>query len=107
MVYFLLAIHLIVSIFLIIVILLQSSKGADLAGAFGGGGTQSTFGPRGAQSALSKATTAGVIVFMLTSITLSILASRGTNGGSSVLQGTKAGQTQSAPAQTPAPAPKK
>src|SRR3954469_5757948 len=107
MIYFLLGIHLIVSIFLIIVILLQSSKGADLAGAFGGGGTQSTFGPRGAQSALSKATTAGVVIFMLTSITLSIMASRGSNGGSSVLQGAKAPAQQSAPAQTPAPAPQK
>src|SRR5437763_8845448 len=96
----LLAIHIVVCVFLIIVVLLQSGKSADLAGAFGGGGSQSTFGPRGAQSALSRATTVAVIVFMLTSISLSIRASRGSGGSGSVLQGTKT----SKPA-TPAPAP--
>jgi preprotein translocase subunit SecG len=102
-VYALTAIHLVVCIFLIIVVLLQSGKSADLAGAFGGGGSQSTFGPRGAASALSRATTAGVIIFMLTSISLSILASRGSNAHGSVLQGTT--QSKPAPAQTPVPAP--
>ena len=107
MVYFLLAIHIIVCIFLIIVVLIQSGKSADLAGAFGGGGSTSTFGPRGAASALSKATTAGVIIFMLTSITLSILASRGSNSNGSVLQGTKQSKpaNPNAPVQGPAPAP--
>lgn len=99
MLYVLLTVHIIVCVFLIIVVLLQSGKSADLAGAFGGGGSQSTFGPRGAQSALSKATTASVIIFMLTSISLSILASRGSTAGSSVLQGTK----QSKPANPTAP----
>jgi preprotein translocase subunit SecG len=104
MVYFLLTIHIIVSIFLIVVVLVQSGKSADLAGAFGGGGSTSTFGPRGAQSALAKATTIGIVIFMLTSISLSILASRGTSSSNgSVLQGTKS----SAPAQTPSPAPAK
>ena len=103
MVYFLLTIHIIVSIFLIVVVLVQSGKSADLAGAFGGGGSTSTFGPRGAQSALAKATTVGVVIFMLTSISLSILASRGTTSNGSVLQGTKS----SAPAQTPTPPPNK
>lgn len=103
MLYLLLTIHIIVCVFLIIVVLLQSGKSADLAGAFGGGGSTSTFGPRGAASALSRATTTGVIIFMLTSIALSILASRGSNASGSVLQGTKSSQT--APAQTPAPAP--
>ena len=105
MVYFLLAIHIIVCIFLIIVVLVQSGKSADLAGAFGGGGSTSTFGPRGAASALSKATTGGVIIFMLTSISLSILASRGSNANGSVLQGTKQSRPATAPVQTPAPAP--
>jgi preprotein translocase subunit SecG len=105
MVYLLLTIHIIVSIFLIVVVLIQSGKSADLAGAFGGGGSTSTFGPRGAQSALAKATTVGVIIFMLTSISLSVLASRGTGSSGSVLQGTKSAPT--APAQTPAPAPNK
>jgi preprotein translocase subunit SecG len=97
LVYFLTTIHVIVCIFLIIVVLLQSGKSADLAGAFGGTGSQSTFGPRGAASALSRATTGAVIIFMLTSLSLSILASRGSTAGGSVLNGTK--QSQPAPAQ--------
>src|SRR5256885_11280098 len=101
MIYVLTAVHIIVCVFLIIVVLLQSGKSADLAGAFGGGGSTSTFGPRGAASALSRATTTGVIIFMITSIALSILASRGSSANGSVLQGTKPSQ----PAQTPAPAP--
>src|SRR5205085_8022444 len=106
MIYALLTLHIIVCIFLIIVVLLQSGKSADLAGAFGGGGSQSTFGPRGAQSALSKATTTGVIIFMLTSISLSILASRGSNSSNSVLQGTKQSKpaNPTAPVHAPAPA---
>src|SRR5437899_11022423 len=97
---FLVTIHVLVCIFLIIVVLLQSGKSADLAGAFGGTGSQSTFGPRGAASALSRATTAAVIIFMLTSLTLSIRAAKSTSGvGGSVLQGTPS--KPAAPATTP------
>ena len=71
---FITVIHVIVSVFLIIVVLLQSGKSADIAGAFGGVGSQTAFGPRGAASALSRATTVAVIVFMLTSASLSILS---------------------------------
>ena len=74
-------IHVIVCVFLIIVVLLQSGKAADLAGAFGGMGSQTAFGPRGAATVLSKATTGAAIAFMITSITLSIMATR--MGGSS------------------------
>ena len=63
-------------LFLIIVILLQSGKAADLAGAFGGMGSQTAFGPRGSATLLSKATTISTVVFMLTSISLSIIATR-------------------------------
>lgn len=63
-------------LFLIVVILLQSGKAADLAGAFGGMGSQTAFGPRGSATLLSKATTVSTIIFMLTSISLSILATR-------------------------------
>ena len=66
----------IVCLFLIIVVLLQSGKSADIAAAFGGMGSQTAFGPRGAATVLSKATTWSAIIFMLTSITLSIFASR-------------------------------
>ena len=68
--------------FLIIVILLQSGKAADLAGAFGGMGSQTAFGPRGSATLLSKATTISTVVFMLTSISLSIIATK-TNGSGS------------------------
>lgn len=67
---FLLIVHILVSLLLIIVVLLQSGKAADLAGAFGGMGSQSTFGPRGAATILSKITTTLAILFMLTSLLL-------------------------------------
>ena len=62
----LLIVHVIVCLFLIIVVLLQSGKAADLAGAFGGMGSQTAFGPRGSATLLSKATTISAILFMLT-----------------------------------------
>ena len=96
-------IHIIVCFFLIIVVLLQSGKSGDIAAAFGGMGSQTAFGPRGAASALSRATTWSAIIFMVTSITLSIFASRRA-GPKSVLQDVKSGQTTSQPA-APAPQP--
>src|SRR5438067_4853797 len=100
--------HVIVCIFLILVVLLQQGKGADWAGAFGGGGSQTTFGARGAGTILSRATTAAAIIFMITSLALTILISR--PGGSSVIrEGAKPQQQQPAqphgqqPQSTPAP----
>jgi len=95
-------VHVIVCIFLIIVVLLQSGKAADLAGAFGGMGSQTAFGPRGSATLLSKATTASAIVFMITSLSLSILATRGSNGTAKTVLDTSSGAKQSAPAKTPA-----
>ena len=69
-------IHVIVCFFLIVVVLLQSGKAADLAGAFGGMGSQTAFGPRGSATLLSKATTLAAAIFMVTSLTLAILATR-------------------------------
>ena len=60
----------IVCVFLVIVVLLQSGKAADLAGAFGGMGSQTAFGPRGSATVLSKATTISAIIFMITSMSL-------------------------------------
>jgi preprotein translocase subunit SecG len=74
-------VHVIVCIFLIVVVLLQSGKAADLAGAFGGMGSQTAFGPRGSATLLSKATTISAVLFMFTSISLSIIATRSTGGG--------------------------
>ena len=99
--------HVIVCIFLILVVLLQQGKGADWAGAFGGGGSQTTFGARGAGTILSRATTAAAILFMVTSLALTILISR--PGGSSVIrEGAKqqnAPQPQQQPGQPAQPAP--
>jgi preprotein translocase subunit SecG len=97
-------IHILVCLFLVVVVLLQSGKSGDIAAAFGGMGSQTAFGPRGAATALSKATTASAVIFMITSITLSIAASRKTSS-KSVLEGMTPSQTQSQPAppaQTPA-----
>ena len=94
-------VHVVVCLFLIAVVLLQSGKSGDLAAAFGGQGSQTAFGPRGAATALSKATTWSAVIFMVTSIVLSIYASKHT-GPSSVLSGVKTTQTQSKPAAPPA-----
>ena len=79
-------VHVVVCIFLIIVVLLQSGKAADLAGAFGGMGSQTAFGPRGSATLLSKATTISAVVFMVTSLSLSILATRSAGSGTTVLE---------------------
>jgi preprotein translocase subunit SecG len=90
MVILLTIVHVIVCLFLIIVVLLQSGKAADLAGAFGGMGSQTAFGPRGAATILSKATTVAAGLFMVTSLSLSIFATRGAGGSSgSVLEQVK------------------
>jgi preprotein translocase subunit SecG len=88
-------VHVLVCLFLIVVVLLQSGKAADLAGAFGGMGSQTAFGPRGSATLLSKATTVSAVVFMLTSLTLSILATRATGPAPTVLD--QPGTTQTAP----------
>jgi len=77
--------HVIVCIILVLVVLLQSGKGADLAGAFGGGATQTAFGSRGPASFLSKMTTIAAVVFMLTSIGLSMIETPKT-GNKSILE---------------------
>jgi preprotein translocase subunit SecG len=98
-------IHVIVCLILVVVVLLQSGKAADLAGAFGGMGSQTVFGPRGSATVLSKATTISAIMFMITSMTLSILATRGGSGTPDILRkaGAPATGQQNAPVQGPAP----
>jgi preprotein translocase subunit SecG len=92
MIYLLVVVHVIVCLFLIGVVLLQQGKSADLAGAFGGQGSQTAFGPRGAANLLTKLTTWSAIIFMLVSISLTVLLSR-SNADHSVLSGTPAQQT--------------
>ena len=96
----LIVLHFFVCLILILVVLLQTGKGADLAGAFGGGGSQTALGSRGAATVLSKATTIAAIVFMFTSLALALYSSRRT---SDVLQNAPA--ATSLPA-VPPPAPK-
>ena len=85
-------VHIAVCFVLIMVVLLQSGKAADLAGAFGGGGSQTALGSRGAATVLTKATTICAILFMLTSLGLALY---GSHRGGSVLE--------QVPVTTPAP----
>jgi preprotein translocase subunit SecG len=93
MIYFLVVIHVIVCLFLIGVVLLQQGKSADLAGAFGGQGSQTAFGPRGAANLLTKLTTWGAILFMVISISLTIMLARNNSTDKSVLSGQSTKQT--------------
>ena len=104
--YVIISVHIMVCLFLIGIVLLQQGKGQDLASAFGGGGSQTAFGPRGSATVLSRATTILAAMFMVTSLSLSVIKS----GRSSVLdrvQGAAeapAAQTTEAPADSAAPA---
>ncbi len=89
------ALHVIVCVILVLVVLLQSGRSADLAGAFGGGATQTAFGSRGPASFLSKMTTVAAIVFMVTSIALSLVSTK-QEASKSILETTK--QQSSEPA---------
>lgn len=79
----LIIIHIIVCVALIMIVLLQTGKGADMGAAFGGGSSQTLFGSTGASTFLSKATTAAAIIFMVTSLGLAYLS--GHRGGESVV----------------------
>jgi preprotein translocase subunit SecG len=92
--YFVIVVHVIVCLFLIGVVLLQQGRSADLAGAFGGQGSQTAFGPRAAANVLTRLTTWSAVIFMITSLSLTVLYVR-SNGSHSVLGDT-------APASAPA-----
>jgi preprotein translocase subunit SecG len=68
-------VHIVVAVALILIVLLQTGKGADMGAAFGGGGGQTLFGATGASTFLSRLTTVAAIVFMLTSLSLAYLSS--------------------------------
>ena len=80
MIYIAYTIHVVVCFFLIMVVLLQQGKGADLS-VFGGGATQSAFGARGAATLLHKLTVAGFVAFIFTTVGIGLLQS-GSSGGS-------------------------
>lgn len=92
--------HVVIASGLIIIVLLQSGKGADIGAAFGGGSSQTVFGGRGAATFLSKATTVLAILFMVMSIALTLLASRQT--GTTIVPPDQPQPASSAPAAPPA-----
>lgn len=96
MIYLFTVLHVVVCFVLIGIILLQPGKGADLAGAFGGQGSQTAFGPRGTVNILTKVTTWAAIIFAITSISLTVLVARQSTGRS-VLQGVKSAPAQNTP----------
>jgi preprotein translocase subunit SecG len=97
--YFVLTVHVIVCFVLIGVVLLQQGRSADLAGAFGGQGSQTAFGPRAAGNLLTRVTTWSAVIFMCTSISLVVLYVRANGpGGHSVTEGVKTTAPASAPA---------
>jgi preprotein translocase subunit SecG len=87
---------------LIIVVLLQSGKAADLAGAFGGAGSQTAFGPRGAANVLSKATTWCAVMFMLCALAMVLRTDKAVGQGSSILEKVSKSAPKSAPKTAPA-----
>jgi preprotein translocase subunit SecG len=100
-------IHVIVCIALIMIVLLQTGKGADMGAAFGGGSSQTLFGSTGASTFLSKATTVAAVVFMLTSLILAYMS--GDKGSKSIVMDAAPieetqGSTDAAPTTTTAPA---
>lgn len=98
----LIILHVVVSIALVAIVLLQSGKGAEMGASFGASGSQSVFGAGGGNTFMSKLTTGAAIIFMLTSLTLAYLS--GQSGSSSIMRGAKtAPQKPAAPAQAPAP----
>src|SRR5512137_1252663 len=99
---FIIVIHILVCVFLILIVLLQTGKGAEIGATFGGS-SQTVFGPRGAGTLLSKLTVVAAVVFMITSISLSYLKSR--PGGSRLLEKEAAPSGEVAPGPETPPLP--
>ena len=90
-----LILHIIVSIFLILVVLLQTGKGAEIGASFSAGASQTLFGSRGAATFLNKLTTVVAIIFMLTSLSLAIVSKK--EATTSVIETTRTEETKEAP----------
>jgi len=105
----LIAVYCFICFFLILVVLVQQGRGADIAGAFGGGGTQTAFGARGATTLLHKLTTGGFVAFIVVALVLTILESRPRasvvpeKGPAAKVAPAPAAPIPAAPAQAPAP----
>ncbi|PIE71629.1 MAG: preprotein translocase subunit SecG [Deltaproteobacteria bacterium] len=100
---FIVSVHVFVSIVLILIVLLQTGKGASMGAVFGSGSSQALFGPSGGTTFLSKATTAMAIIFMVTSLTLAVMS--GSKPKSSVVLEAKSPVTEAATAQPAVPQP--
>ena len=94
----LITIHIIVCVALIMIVLLQTGKGADMGAAFGGGSSQTLFGSTGASTFLSKATTGAAVIFMLTSLALAYISSHRT--GDSIMSDVEVPFEQAVPENT-------
>ena len=101
----LVTLHILVCFVLVVVIMLQSGNAADLAGAFGGSGSQTAFGPRGAATFLSRATTWCAIVFMATSLALSFKRATPSTSTGSILEQTQPSPAPVKPSPIPPPSP--
>jgi preprotein translocase subunit SecG len=101
MIYLLIALHILVSLALIVIVLLQHGKGAEMGASFGSGGSQSVFGAGGGNTFMSKLTTSAAVIFMLTSLTLAYLG--GHTGTSSIMPSKSAAPKPAAMPGTPAP----
>jgi len=99
---FLTVLHVMVCLVLVIVVLLQHGKGADIGAVFGGGASSTVFGSRGAGNFLTKLTTASALIFMLTSLSLAYLAN--TSGTGDIFESEAPAAAQPAPAEAPAAA---
>jgi len=102
MIYVLVPIYVIVCVFLVLVVLLQQGKGADVSAAFGASSSQTTFGARGATTLLEKITTWSFVAFSVLAVVISLIQAR---PRSSVLARTKAAAPATAALPAPAPAP--
>ncbi len=103
MVILLTLIHVIVCLFLIVVVLLQSGKAGDISSAFGGMGSQTAFGPRSGATLLTRATTVSAVIFMVTSLALTIVSVRGGAGSGTILERVSEPATKEQPAAPAAP----
>jgi preprotein translocase subunit SecG len=106
-------VHVIVSLFIIALVLLQAGKGADIGSAFGGSGSQAVFGSMGTPTVLGKATAAVAIMFMITSFALSMMSHHRTpsvmpaSTPAPASPAAPAAPAPAAPAPAPTPAPQK
>jgi preprotein translocase subunit SecG len=99
---FVVVIHVIVSLIIIGMVLLQAGKGADIGSAFGGSGSQAVFGSMGTPTVLGKITTVVAVIFMVTSFSLAVLAHK---KASTIMPASAPARSDAMPAPAPPPAP--